>query len=319
MTILYIYVYVLIMEKVANILSIDGGGIRGVVALTQLVEFEKVLHQPLYTKFDFISGTSTGGIIAVMLSIGYSAQEVLDFYKKHGETIFSKPPLRWGIFKPKYDETAFEEIIREYVGDKTLLDCKTDIIVPAYELNKIGTPNVLKLFKSHKAKRDPENYNYSLFDVIRSTSAAQTYFKPHKINSSYFSDGGTICNSPSMVTKYEAFDEGYNKLNIVSVACGRKMKGFDITDYDGGMLEWASPMVDALLDAQQTMTDYFLNKDKEMGLLRYVRFKSWIQYSDGSIDNASKDNMNRMILDGKFSAEKNYILMRQFYENTLTK
>ena len=66
--------------KTANVLEIDGGGIRGVAALVQLIEFERILKKPLKDHFDLITGTSTGAIVAVLLSVGYSTEDILNLY-----------------------------------------------------------------------------------------------------------------------------------------------------------------------------------------------------------------------------------------------
>lgn len=300
------------MNSNHKILSIDGGGIRGVVALAQLVKVESMSGQVSHKFYDLVAGTSTGGIVAVLMSIGYSAQEVLEFYTTYGEEIFNKPPLRWGIFKPRYNEDNFEKLIRRYVGDKTLLDCKVDIVVPAYNLSRKGTPEALHLFRSHKAKENPSKYNYSLFDVIRATAAAQTYFKPHQINGEYFVDGGTICNSPTLVAYEEGIKLGYKDISILSIACGRKNTPFDVSDFDGGMLEWAEPMIDLLLDSQQNMTNYFSEKKGERSEIKYTRLASVIHYSDGTIDNASKSNIKNMVKDGVHSSTTNKLKIQNY-------
>lgn len=299
-----------------NILSIDGGGIRGIIPLVQLRELENIIKCTFFQKFDFITGTSTGGIIAVMLSLGYTTDDILHFYQNYGPKIFDKKPLRWGIFKPKYNAEDILQIFKDVVGNKTLLDCKTNIIIPTYNLSKIGQPQLLGLFKSHKAKQDPDKYNFNLVDVLRATSSAPTYWKPHNINGDYFDDGGMIVNSPSMIAKYEALDEGYTNLNIISFACGRKRKEFNIKNYDGGAAERASSLIDSLLDSQQFMTDYYLQKDHKRGELKYMRINSIVHYSDGSIDNASEENIANMILDGEMSLKINKKLLQTFHKST---
>ena len=299
-----------------TILSIDGGGIRGIIPLVQIRELEKIIKCNLYQKFDFITGTSTGGIIAVMLSLGYNTDDILNFYKEYGPKIFDKKPLRWGLFKPKYDAQIILDIFKEVVGDKTLLDCKTNIIIPAYNLSKTGQPQMLGLFKSHKAKQDPDKYNFKLVDVLRATSSAPTYWTPHNINGDYFDDGGMIVNSPAMIAKYEALDEGYKNLNIISFACGRKRKTFNIENYDGGATERASPLIDSLLDSQQFMTDYYLTKDHKRGELKYMSINSIVAYSDGTIDNASEENIDNMILDGEISLKINRKFLQLYHLST---
>jgi patatin-like phospholipase/acyl hydrolase len=123
-------------EKSTRILSIDGGGIKGLVVLKQLEFFEHILKKPLYKYFDTITGTSTGGIIAVLLSLGYSVKSIREFYEIHGENIFDKRPLRFGLLRSKYSDKYFNDILKTHLKDYRLSDCKTNIVIPAYNITK---------------------------------------------------------------------------------------------------------------------------------------------------------------------------------------
>lgn len=302
------------MEKVEiiyNILSLDGGGIRGLILLKQLIKLEEELGKPLYLAFDLISGTSTGGIIGVLLSLGFSANDLMTFYTIHGEKIFNKKWYRLGLFRPKYDDSYFNNIIKEYVGDKTLKDVYTDILIVGYDV----TNKDKIIFKSKKAKVD-DSYNYSLFDVIRSTSSAPTFFKPHQINKSdnYIVDGGLVINNPSMVSWVEVinYDIKYDKVNIISFSTGTKEEPANKKVIKGGQLFWAAPTVDILLAEQSQMTHYFMNAlfARESG--KYTRCISVIDKSSGKIDDVSKKNVQNMILDGEKSITNNLDIIRDF-------
>ena len=300
--------------KIANILSIDGGGIRGIIALEQLLVMEKLIDVPLYKYFDYIVGTSTGSIVAVLLSIGYSASDLLDLYYIHGSNIFDKKFFRFGITRPKYSDKYFNEILYKYVGDKTLSDCKTNIIIPAYN----GSKSRIKLFKSSKSSID----NYSLFDVIRSSSSAPTFFSPWEINGDLFIDGGLVANNPSVISLIEAIKSGYEYFNIISFSTGDKPKS--IEDKVGyGILGMASPTVDILFSEQAKTTDYVLDKlfelnpnlmNRSMGL--YTRCLSIIEKSSGEIDDASPNNIKNMMCDGKLSASNNLDKIKIFCEKS---
>ncbi len=285
-----------------NILSLDGGGIRGLILLQQLVVLEQKLGKPLCEVFNLISGTSTGGIIAVLLSLGYTAEELLNFYIVHGEKIFNKKWYRLGIFRPKYDDEYFNFIIKEYIKDLTLKDVKCDVLIVGYNVSTMDKI----IFKSRKAKVD-DKYNYSLFDVIRSTAAAPSFFKPHKIADQLYVDGGLVINNPSLVSYIEAinYDIKYNKINLISFSTGTKEKPLSKKIIKGGLIRWVSPTVDILLTEQAQTTDYFLNSIflKEKG--NYLRCNSFIDKSSGKIDDVSKKNIENMIADGQTSAEKN--------------
>jgi patatin-like phospholipase/acyl hydrolase len=298
-------------DLIYNILSLDGGGIRGLILLKQLIKLEEELGKPLYTFFDLIAGTSTGAIIGVLLSLGFSAKELLDFYTIHGEKIFNKKWYRLGIFRPKYDDDYFNDVIKRYIGERTLKDVYTDVLVVGYD---ITTKDKL-IFKSKKAKVD-DKYNYSLFDVIRSTASAPTFFKPHQMNKSnnYIVDGGLVINNPSMISWIEVvnYDIKYDKVNIISFSTGTKEKPVTKKVIRGGQLFWASPTVDILLSEQSQMTDYFMTAlfARENG--KYTRCISVIDKSSGKIDDVSKENIQNMLIDGDKSALNNLDIMRDF-------
>jgi patatin-like phospholipase/acyl hydrolase len=305
--------------RTANILSINGGGIRGLIALQQLVQLEKTIPVPLHEHFDYIAGTSTGGIIAVFLSIGYTPTELLDIYLKHGDKIFDKRFLRLGLLRAKYNDEYFNKVINDFAKGKSLKDCKTSIVIPSYN----ATKKELKLFKSDKAQ-DGNHHNYSLFDVVRSTASAPSYFKPITIRKDYYIDGGLVVNNPVMMVFLEALKEGFDTFNILSFSTGTIEKPLSKSIADGGAIKWAKEYVDILLTEMDqtthyTMTQIFdlfsiLNK-KRLGM--YIRCDSYIEKSSGKIDDASRENIFKMTLDGLKSATKNKDKMMTYYLNSI--
>lgn len=133
--------------KATRILSIDGGGVRGIIPLKVLQYIEKKTGQPIHKLFDFIGGTSTGGIIALGLNCfvpgtqqSYSTDELLKFYTQDGEKLFvSRLPqwLDWLPFGSKYKDSSIEAYLSEKFGDTTQIsqlptDC--DVTVYSYDL-----------------------------------------------------------------------------------------------------------------------------------------------------------------------------------------
>lgn len=298
------------LENDYNILSLDGGGIRGIMLLCQLVDLEKKLDKPIHETFDLISGTSTGAIVAVLLAMGYTASDILSFYLTNAKKIFKKRFLWFGIFRPKYSDKFFNSIIKKYVGDKYLSDLSCDVIITAYNVTKKRK----LIFKSKNAKVDA-SYNYKLFDVIRSSASAQTFFKPHKIGSSYFIDGGMVINNPTLISYIEAigYKVRFNNINVLSYSTGIKSTIINKSTLRGGIINWAKPTVDILLAEQSQITDYHM---KELGInnehLNYIRCESYISNSSGKIDDVSRKNLNNLIRDGKVSAISNRLLVEKF-------
>src|SRR5260370_13636114 len=109
-----------------RILAIDGGGVRGVVALAFLAEIERTLEKQyggpvrLCDHFDLIGGTSTGAIIATALALGYKAADIRDFYFRLGPRVFKRPPFRLPGWQAKFDAKALARALDQIVGARPL-------------------------------------------------------------------------------------------------------------------------------------------------------------------------------------------------------
>lgn len=206
-------------KKTYNILSLDGGGIRGVGTAVILATIEMQTGKKIYELFDMIIGTSTGGLIAIMLSEGYSASKVLDFYIDNGPVIFQKTfskKLRsvGGLIGTKFTAKQLEKIIAENIGDKKLGDSQKLVGVTSFNTSK-GEQKVLSSW-------DKSTSDIKAGDAARATSAAPTYFKGKEIEGDIWIDGGVGANDPSTSAFLEAkrlFPEGA-KIRVVSIGTG---------------------------------------------------------------------------------------------------
>lgn len=207
-----------------SILSIDGGGIRGIIPAIILTEIERRTGKPIAESFDLLAGTSTGGILASGLTIKneqgqpkYSAKELLQIYKgKNGKKIFCKP---WGpinkvrlLIKSLFPAKNIESVLEEEFGKARLKDSYTSLLITAYD-----THNKKPFyFRSRLAKEKTEE-DFDICDVCRATSAAPTYFPPKKLtyqgkhirhtsNDLSLIDGGVFANNPSVLAYVEAME-----------------------------------------------------------------------------------------------------------------
>ena len=209
-----------------SILSIDGGGIRGIIPCTILAEIEKRTGQPIAKSFDLMAGTSTGGILTSGLSItgkngeiANSAEKLLDLYKgEKGRKIFKKP---LGVFnkirlasKTLFKSKNIEKILSGEFGDARLKDTydHTNLLVTSYD-----THNKMPFyFRSRLAKVRPEE-DYPIKEICRATSAAPTFFPPKalpyqgqttqdKLEGLSLIDGGVFANNPSVLAYVEAME-----------------------------------------------------------------------------------------------------------------
>jgi patatin-like phospholipase/acyl hydrolase len=204
------------MSPEFKILSLDGGGIRGVLSCTILKFIEEQTNYPISSLFNVIAGTSTGGIIALGLSTLnvngnnlFSAADMLNLYVNDGKQIFSKRNgdlLSWisgDVFNKPYDSTQIELLLDRYFSNFRLKDSFPHLLVTTYEIEK-GQPFY---FSSRLAKLDPRE-DFPLKEIARSTSAAPTYFKPSHVayeeQELAFIDGGVFANNPSILAYCEA-------------------------------------------------------------------------------------------------------------------
>lgn len=227
------------MKPKFKILSIDGGGIRGIIPCIMLKFIEEQTGNPISSMFNVISGTSTGGIISLGLTKPdeydrnmYSAEKMLGLYLDHGKKIF--PPrekdilsrISGALFDKPYDASGIESLLLEYFGDTKLKDALTSVLITTYEIG-VGKPFY---FSSRLAQND-EKENILYREVARSTSAAPTYFKPSVVPSTdgnyAFVDGGIFANNPSILAYCEARELWKMKNKPQEIPTSGNSKGFD--------------------------------------------------------------------------------------------
>lgn len=163
-----------------KILSIDGGGMRGIIPAKILCELEEELQKKhgeeacLCDYFDLICGTSTGGIIAIGLALGISAKKMLNLYIEHGKEIFSTTLWQRARLRTLYNRDVLKAQLQKAYSDTRIDDCRTRICVPTYDLYE-GRIHVLKTRHHEQYVRD---YHIPAVDVALSTAAAPVYFTP---------------------------------------------------------------------------------------------------------------------------------------------
>ena len=255
--------------KSIKVLTIDGGGIRGIIPAIILDELQKRLSQALWQAFDLIAGTSTGGIIA--LGVGtrckdgqpYAPDELVDLYVQNGPSIFKKNLVtaEREIILPKYSPDSLEAVLGQFFADTQFDAALTPLLISSYDLQG----QIPFFFKSHKIARDP-NYNWNVTDIARATSAAPTFFPPlHLVrgNDDYtLIDGGVFVNNPAMAAYAEARslypDSG--RIMVVSLGTGDRQDQITYASAkDWGLLGWAKQIVPVFMDSVSEAVDYELN------------------------------------------------------------
>tara|TARA_R110001583_G_scaffold87175_2_gene227795 strand:+ start:176 stop:1174 length:999 start_codon:yes stop_codon:yes gene_type:complete len=200
-------------QRIYKILSIDGGGIRGVFPAAFLASLEEHIDQPIGSYFDLIAGTSTGGIIALGLGLGKTASEIQDLYEIQGPTIFgqgkgsfwdtvstlSRSARR--IVKHKHGSEALQNALEGVFGGNKIGHSRTRLIVPAWHAEN----KEVYIFKTAHHERLRTDYKCSALDAAMATAAAPTYLKPHQTKEGLeLVDGGVWANNPVGVAVIEA-------------------------------------------------------------------------------------------------------------------
>jgi patatin-like phospholipase/acyl hydrolase len=285
--------------KTIKVLAIDGGGIRGIIPAVILSEIQKRLGMDLHKCFDLISGTSTGGIIA--LGIGtrcdrgqpYSPSQLVSLYVENGPAIFKKnflTPLR-NLAGPKYSPDALQSTLVQFFGDTELKTALTPLLISSYDLQG----QLPFFFKSHRIAALPQ-YNWPVVSVARATSAAPTFFPPLQLargNESYaLVDGGVYVNNPSMAAYAEAraLYPDATQFMIVSAGTGNRQDQITYATAKGwGLLGWAKQIAPVFMDSVSEAVDYEL---KSMPACTYNRLQlENLDPASGDMDDVTPQNL----------------------------
>lgn len=196
------------------ILATDGGGMKGLITAAFLDSRPRGF--PDLDDFDLLSGTSTGGIIALGIRMGLSPASMVDYYRTNGPRIFPKGPRRVKLFKRnRYNTTGLSESLREVFEDRRLKDDDRPVLIPALDWRATERQDAAFFFE--------ENSPFSYFSAARATSAAPTYFQAYALNQRLLVDGGLAMNNPAMGAVTHARELWPDdELEVWSVGTGRE-------------------------------------------------------------------------------------------------
>jgi uncharacterized protein len=200
------------VDRPFRILSIDGGGIRGILPATVLTELEKRYGsgRPAGEFFDLIAGTSTGGIIALALATGISAERILKLYVDRGEEVFPRP--KWDVLRMRrawrrlrglahyaYDPKPLQKHLYAVFEDRIIGSATRRLCIPSFD----GFTEV-HIFKTPHHKDYKKDWRDTLVTAAMATAAAPTFFPVYKDRGRFFADGGVWANNPVMIGLVDA-------------------------------------------------------------------------------------------------------------------
>jgi uncharacterized protein len=321
-----------------TILSIDGGGIRGVIPAKVLAELEQKLEetQPekkLYEHFDLICGTSTGAILAIAIALGIPASDLVKFYKQNALIIFPKwylkvlPRKARAIITSIYSNRKLRKKLKEIYAaanngiDPILKDLKTNVCIPVFNGND-GQINVLKTKHHEEYLRD---YKLPAFEVALSSASAPVYFPPHTFSFSNehgsgtnvnMIDGGIFANNPSLIGILEATDKlGYNfeDIHLLSLGTGKGKHIIKSGWKPKDIWYWLFPkprLLDIILDSQAQITEQYLTflkriASKDEHSFEYLRIQHDLGGDMIELNASDRKSLQRLESIGDELAKKN--------------
>ena len=284
------------MAAGVRVLSIDGGGIRGIIPGLVLADLERRSGRRVFELFDLIAGTSTGGILACALSAPdpLPAAEAVLLYEQEGPDIFDRSIWQRarsadGLLDEKYDARALVSALERFLSDKRLSETVPDLIVPTYDTTVPGP----HFFKTRDARESPES-DVLLSQVAKATSSAPTYFEPAKIGDRSLIDGGVFAVNPAMCAYAEVLRHAAGAdVTLLSLGTGehtRRRPWKEIKDW--GLAEWARPILEVVFDGISDVVDYQLRH--ALGDGRYWRLQVELTRASDDLDDARPENIRRL-------------------------
>jgi patatin-like phospholipase/acyl hydrolase len=234
-----------------QILTLDGGGIKGLITAAVISQFERDNDITFTNHFDLIAGTSTGGILALALGLGIPAEDIVPLYEKLGATVFAPRSLPWlqKWWRNKYSGKSLEDTLKETFGDKILGDSQRPLLIPSYNLNA-GTVYMFKTRHHQRLKRD---WRAPAWQVAMATSAAPTYFPSFDgVDKIHLIDGGMFANNPSVLAIAEAvsmFGAQLGNIRVLNFGTTTPLKKRPTSLRKGGLIQWHCAS-DVMLEAQ---------------------------------------------------------------------
>lgn len=298
-----------------TILSIDGGGIRGIIPASFLEDIERRTGKPASALFDIIAGTSTGGILAAALTAPdengnprYSAAFVREAYFRHGPEIFHRGTLRSvatlrGLTRPTYSPRALERLLEQFLGQTRLSETLTEILVTAYDMAS-STP---WFFKTSFARENPAPVDDPLLSqVARATSAAPTYFPPLALEGLCLVDGGVFAANPALCAYAQVRNmfPGEREIFVVSLGTGLQDHNRPCSQVSNwGIIDWAVPISTVMLNSSSATVNYQMKA--LVGSKSYARFQVHLSKEAGGMDDASEKNLRYLDTLGRKAVSDN--------------
>ncbi|WP_353273323.1 patatin-like phospholipase family protein [Wolbachia endosymbiont (group A) of Agelastica alni] len=296
------------------ILSVDGGGIRGIIPAIILAEIEQRTRKPIAEIFDLMAGTSTGGIVVAGLckkdeqgNPQYSANDLVELYQEYGSYIFKSSFFRRSILSwfncAQYPSKNIEYVLHKYFGDDILKNTLSNVLITSYDIQN----NCPFFFKSWKEG------NIKLKDALRAATAAPTYFIPKYLKIDQINrvlvDGGIFANNPAAC----AYASGKrlfpnDDILLLSIGTGRTDRSI-ANSRRFGKIGWIKPLLHVMFASSLDAVNYQLD---QVIADKYIRIQSQLKIASPDMDNITSKNIKSLQQEAKAMIEDNQELMDKF-------
>lgn len=296
-------------KKAVRILSIDGGGVKGIIPARIVAEFENRSGKPACELFDLMVGTSTGGLVVLALATPnesgqpkYKASDILDLYMQKSKDIFYASMFRkiytgFGLWGPKYDRSQYDKILIGLFGNTRMSQLISPTAVTSYNLDT----NLPQVWTRKQALKDPNN-DFLISNIAAASSAAPIFFAPKLLtnaynNSSYQVDGGMFASNPELTAANLAYelDDTLTQKDIVLISLGTGLTKLGIESKDlckSGVIGWIlkANLISGMMQAQGLY-------NAELGEIygNSCRLQFELDKKTSAMDNASKANLLELL------------------------
>lgn len=303
--------------KTVRILSLDGGGVRGISEARFLQHLEVSLGVPISSAFHLIGGTSAGGILSTFLTTPtepgstqpkYSAGELVQILQQRSADMFVQRHISiFGWFGPKYRTDSFRSVLSEYLGHATVDEAITPTAVVTYDMVRQN----LKTITSWDKKEI-----FTKVTAINATAAATSYFEPchatpvNNARKSYdLTDGGTGANNPilCLITKAMELYPDADSFEIISIGSGKADKPLFFEDMKGaGLMQWGPHLTRMFMAGETSKDDTFLSEaflprtdadgvEHSAFKGNYSRWSPLLSPQNTRLDNTDPENLREIV------------------------
>lgn len=275
------------------VLSIDGGGMRGIIPARVLAEIERRTGAPTSQHFDLLVGTSTGGLLTLGLTRPgeagaprYRAGDIVTLYEKEGPVIFQRPRnFLMRLARPKYRSKNLSAVLKDYFGASALSSALSPVMVTTYDTQHTDP----YLLKSWKPRMD-----CLMWEAAYATSAVPTYFPPLKLDGRTLIDGGIYAENPAACALAEA-RRLWPEEDVVLVSLGtgnlERPRSFEEVRR-WGLVRWTPTILDLVFDGSNDTVDYIVRQ--LLPAAHYFRFETELPVDAGAMDDASAEHVEQL-------------------------